>query len=320
MPKKTIFSGRWGVRWTIQKRRFFEQHLVMTTWKRDLLARVLNLEMVDAETMAFAAGKEPCVMIPSHTPVLDAHAQLSFRRCLEVFSRRTIILVVPEGMDTSAYHRIGSNFAEERVPAGWQSSLKAYNRMKCSFDFYQKFQNYSHILTYELDAYAFRDELDLWCGKPYDYIGAPWFARFSEATADDPMTAVGNSGFSLRRLASCLTVTRFWEDALGALHRPGLSPLVKWPLSYLDHLQTVAEDVFWSRYAGIACPSFSIAPLEEARKFSFEVNPAVLYEMNGRSLPFGCHKWFLYDPEFWGPFIGGPEESRASGDVSAVAA
>ena len=291
----------------------------MITWKRDLLTRILNLEAVEACSVKSMAGKEPCVMVPSHTPLLDAHAEMSFRRCLEVFSSRAIILVLPEGIDTSAYQRIGSNFEVIRVPVGWQSSLKAYNRMKCSSEFYQKFEQYSHMLTYELDAYAFRDELDLWCAKPYDYIGAPWFARFSESTAHDPMTGVGNSGFSLRRLSSCLSVTRFWENALAALHRPGLSPLVKWPLGYLDHLQTVAEDVFWSRYAGIAYPSFSIAPLDEARKFSFEVNPAFLYEMNGRSLPFGCHKWFLYDPEFWGPFIGAPEESRATAYVHAVA-
>jgi len=231
------------------------------------------------------------------------------------FCNRAIILVLPEGMDSSAYHRIGNNFEIIRVPADWQSSLKAYNRMKCSSEFYQKFKQYSHMLTYELDAYAFRDELDLWCAKPYDYIGAPWFARFSESSATDPMTAVGNSGFSLRSLSSCLIVTRFWENALAALHRPGLSPLIKWPLGYLDHLQTVAEDVFWSRYAKIAYPSFSVAPLEEARKFSFEVNPAVLYEMNGRTLPFGCHKWFRYDPEFWDPLIG-PRKSPKSKLVS----
>lgn len=276
--------------------------------KRALLTRCLRLK-TEAGLPTPVAGQEPCIMVPSHSPVLDAHAETSFRRCLEVFAKRDILLVVPEGMDTSAYHRIGSNFTEVRVPVEWQSSLKAYNKMKCSSEFYKKFEGYSHMLTYELDAYAFRDELDLWCAKPYDYIGAPWFASFSEATPKSPMTAVGNSGFSLRRISSCLLVTRFWEQALEALDQPGLRLVAKWPIDDLNNLQTAAEDVFWSRHAKVAYPQFSVSPLEEARKFSFEVNPGVLYEMNGRELPFGCHKWFAYDPGFWAPFIGSTEPS-----------
>ena len=275
----------------------------------DTLKRILLTEVLGVSPVAATAGQEPCVMVPSHSPKLDAYGETSFRRCLQVFENRAILLVVPEGMDTSAFHRIGGNFTEVRVPVTWQASLKAYNKMKCSSEFYQRFEGYSHMLTYELDAYAFRDELDLWCGKSFDYIGAPWFARFSEATPDSPMTAVGNSGFSLRCISSCLTVTRFWEDAMEALSRPGWSAVAKWPLDHLKELQTVAEDVFWSRHAKVALPSFAVAPLEEARKFSFEVNPGVLYEMNGRELPFGCHKWFQYDPAFWAPFIGSSEAS-----------
>jgi len=218
-------------------------------------------------------------------------------------------LVVPEGIDTSAYHRLGDNFTEVRVPVSWQASLKAYNKMKCSSEFYERFQGYSHMLTYELDAYAFRDELDFWCAKSFDYIGAPWFEKFSSATPTSPMTAVGNSGFSLRRISSCLAVTRFWEEALEALNRPGVALLAKLPLDRLKLLQSVAEDVFWSRHAKVALPDFSVATLDEARRFSFEVNPGVLYEMNGRELPFGCHKWFAYDPAFWAQFIGSPEAS-----------
>ncbi len=242
-------------------------------------------------------------MVPSHKPTLDLHEETSFLRCLEVFERRAIVLVVPEGMDTSAFHRLGHGFEEMRVPPAWLASLGAYNRMKCGSEFYARFGSFSHMLTYELDAYAFRDELDLWCGKPFDYIGAPWFARWSESTANDPILAVGNSGFSLRRVGSCLKAAKNWETVQRWLGRPLVSQLARKPLWFMDDLKGRAEDGFWGTYARFVLPSFTVAPIHEAVRFSFEVNPSVLYEMNGRNLPFGCHKWFEYDPAFWAEFI-----------------
>jgi len=51
-----------------------------------------------------------------------------------------------------------------------------------------------------------------------------------------------------------------------------------------------------------------------ALSFSFQVNPRLLYEVNSRRLPFGCHGGFKYDLAFWEPFIEGcgydvPDES-----------
>jgi len=42
-----------------------------------------------------------------------------------------------------------------------------------------------------------------------------------------------------------------------------------------------------------------LAPFEEAKRFSFEVNPRRLFRECGNVLPFGCHKWMLYDLQFW---------------------
>ena len=41
----------------------------------------------------------------------------------------------------------------------------------------------------------------------------------------------------------------------------------------------------------------------DALRFSFEVNPKSLYKMNNDKLPFGCHGWRKYDPDFWKQFI-----------------
>lgn len=52
-------------------------------------------------------------------------------------------------------------------------SVDSYNEMMLSPDFYRRFQVYDFMLIYQLDAFVFRDELDEWVAKDYDYIGAP---------------------------------------------------------------------------------------------------------------------------------------------------
>jgi Protein of unknown function (DUF5672) len=50
-------------------------------------------------------------------------------------------------------------------------------------------------------------------------------------------------------------------------------------------------------------PTFRIPPPETALSFAFETNPRECFELNGRRLPFGCHKWWLHDREFWEPYV-----------------
>jgi hypothetical protein len=59
------------------------------------------------------------------------------------------------------------------------------------------------------------------------------------------------------------------------------------------------EDAFWSFEAMQFDPLFRVAPLNEALKFAFEMNPAYCYNLNGGQLPFCCHAWARYDRAFW---------------------
>jgi len=63
------------------------------------------------------------------------------------------------------------------------------------------------------------------------------------------------------------------------------------------------EDLFWGLIARRNFNWFKVASFDEARKFSFECNPRKLFELNGNQLPFGCHSWQKYDPEFWAAHI-----------------
>ena len=63
------------------------------------------------------------------------------------------------------------------------------------------------------------------------------------------------------------------------------------------------EDLFIADRAKHYYPDFKIAPLEVALRFGFESVPRYCYEQNGHKLPFGCHAWERYDPEFWEQFL-----------------
>ena len=186
------------------------------------------------------------------------------------------------------------------------------------------------MLFHELDAFVFRDELEAWCDAGYDYIGAPWFEHFTRSTGQSAVLGVGNGGFSLRRVSAALRVLRsfsyVWKprellrDAavpaeLGPMRPPRARPGWR-AAARLMHDVTVAnntfypfndfaesEDKFWGLFARRNFPWFAVAPPHVASRFSIEVNPRQLYALNGRQLPFGCHGWQKYDPEFWTPHI-----------------
>jgi hypothetical protein len=63
------------------------------------------------------------------------------------------------------------------------------------------------------------------------------------------------------------------------------------------------EDHFWSDEAVKYFPDFKVASIEEGLRFAFEVAPRLCFEMNNRTLPFGCHAWYKFDRTFWEPYL-----------------
>jgi hypothetical protein len=63
------------------------------------------------------------------------------------------------------------------------------------------------------------------------------------------------------------------------------------------------EDIFFSHAVPLKFKDFRIATIEDAIKFSFEVKPDYLFELNNRKLPMGCHAWWRYNLAFWKPYI-----------------
>jgi hypothetical protein len=214
---------------------------------------------------------------------------------------------------------IKANFFEEFFFRG----TDGYNKLLLSKKFYSRFANYEYMLICQTDSFVFKDELQYWCAKGYDYIGAPWFEGWGDSTDESQFVGVGNGGFSLKKTSSHLRVLNSFSYITSPdkviksriKNVKGIFSLIKevWGF-FLDitlrnntfHLLNsypYHEDVFWGTVAPAKFSWFRVADEETAMKFSFETNPRKLFELNGKKLPFGCHGWEKYDPNFWTKYI-----------------
>ena len=247
------------------------------------------------------------------TPVFRSELDVGERRSLD-YLRATLsqyerTIIAPPAIDLSAFE----GFQIVRFPARFFRSVDSYNRLMLTRRFYRRFRDYEFLLVYQLDALVFRDELEQWCSAGYDYIGAPILFDTSDQTFGL------NGGFSLRRTRAFLDVvegnskgqTNRVTEGMLFMRRNILTRTVKRLLLWL-HFKGVYnvlpilvlksgyhEDMFWSTFAPLFSPGFKVAPPEVAQYFAFEAQPSRLYQENNRQLPFGCHAWERWEPEFW---------------------
>jgi hypothetical protein len=241
---------------------------------------------------------EAIVTLVAYKQELTLLEQISVERCLEILGRHPIVVVAPEGLTLPPPL---DHLPSERFASNYFTSISAYSSLLLSHKFYERFLSYQYLLMHQLDVFVFRDELLDWCARGYDYIGAPWigetFPNAPETRQGLPFWirsrlfgflppldhSVGNGGFSLRRVRTmhrALTLLRRTRQAWGGRN----------------------EDGFWS----IALPEcwwwyYRAPSVDEALRFSFDVNPSLCYQQTREKLPFGCHAWEKNEPEFWLP-------------------
>lgn len=266
-------------------------------------------------------GRHPqhkvAVVVPmSNRADLFPDEEISLRHLTHYLGQYHKYLVVPENLEID---RPGFRLA--RFDSQYFGSAAANTRLMLSTHFYERFRPYEYILVYHLDALVFSDRLEEWCNKGYDYIGPPW-----QITDDTPWVktpGVGNGGFCLRKVSSCLKVlnstkltiepAQYWEKYCAKRSR--LTQLVNLPRKYLKQLSVFNnvtreiahfhdnEDRFWGTRATHYYPDFKIAPIDVALQFAFEGAPRDCYAKNEHTLPFGCHAWPKYDRSFWEPYL-----------------
>ena len=230
------------------------------------------------------------VVIPVHSPDPSPYELISFQQCFRILGHHPIKIVAPRNLALDNYKKLVPHFETIFIHPKWQASLNSYNKLKKSRFFYRLFSDYDYLLTCELDAFVFKDELAFWCNKNYDYIGAPWFEGY-DLPVSNKLVGAGNSGFSLRKIKPVQKVLRTMygrdpldkDNSIKHLIKMYLKKPLRWLMSQTGENYIVLEDYnededrFFSMAVPLVYKDFIVAPVEEAMKFSFEVKPDQLF-------------------------------------------
>jgi len=196
--------------------------------------------------------------------------------------------------------------------------IPGYNDLLLSGCFYEQFTGYEYILIAQLDSLVLSDQLEEWCEKGWDYIGAPWMRNYGNKDTSE-FVAVGNGGFSLRNISASLEVLnsrvqgdflnlpikdkKLWGRKSSKRFFPtNIAKTICKKQSIEEFLKLHYrgnEDVFWGKYASLVKSDFRIPGPMEALQFAFEKNASESLTLNEGKLPFGCHAWAKYDRSFW---------------------
>lgn len=268
-----------------------------------------------------------CIPLYKETPDNDEKASLL--QCFSVLKNREFCIFAPESLNLDFYKKLAKdkkvNLSVQTFEDKYFKSIADYSRLILNAEFYEKFKEYDYMFLYQLDGWIFRDELDYWCEQGYDYIGAPWFENYSLGDENSSfISPSGNGGVCLRKISSFINIlkhkynnkrfTRYKDVILNYIKRKSkiksLFNFFRLTLfyfsdknSYRKVLKDYNEDYVIVNYFPCIDENFKIAPNDINFKFSFEVNPRLLYKMNGYKLPFACHAFKRYDWEFWSDFI-----------------
>lgn len=264
------------------------------------------------------------IIIPIYKSELSDSERISLEQCCRILGKYEISLVCPENLSiiqyTKFFEKYQVSYSCFYFKKKYFQGIEGYNELLLSIDFYSTFKEFTYILIYQLDAFVFKDELEYWCSKGYDYIGAPWFKRLWRFKYSKNIRAIGNGGFSLRNVQACINVLNHKGAFkpiryIFSFHNSVLLKLKKMPLkrwkylkvensvNFFTNINMRTEDQFWSLDTQNSNVNFSVAPIDEGIKFAFEYNPSYLYQLNHNTLPFGCHAWNRYEPDFWLRFI-----------------
>jgi len=278
----------------------------------------VNINATNPQSHTGSSKYMCCIIIPIYKINISEYEIISLKQCCAILGKHPIIFVTHNKLDCTVYNTIcdesNISYKYEYFSKKYFSNISCYNSLLLSKRFYSRFINYEYMLIYQLDAYVFKDELEYWCKKGYDYIGAPWLKLNKSKTMPefDNIQAIGNGGFSLRNIKKIITIHSFnisiisffhflyyneitfnsLEDILFFIPKILFRVVLK-SLKFIFHRQHEFdnEDVKWSK---LIKKKGKFPSITEAVKFSFENFPEYLYQLNNGELPFGCHDWYKY--------------------------
>jgi len=259
-------------------------------------------------------GNKAAVIIPFYKNQHSAYEKMALQQCFKILSGHHIIAVKPYNLNLPAEVTQYPFSKMVSFDDDYFKDIQGYNRLMLSDKFYGEFLAYEYMLIYQLDAFVFEDELDFWCSRGIDYVGAPWIRakdypnvikavvscglqylakRYNIKKHGLPSkkqfdNTVGNGGFSLRK------VRRFYDVCIE----------YREVIEQYNALNThhYNEDAFWSIELNRKQKVIKIPGYKQALQFAFELAPARALKINQQQLPFGCHAWDL-NIDFWRPIF-----------------
>jgi hypothetical protein len=247
------------------------------------------------------------VAIPVYRAELNQLEQFSLSRCVAMLGRYPMVFFGPQSLNYAPFVQQAPTASKLHFPDECFSSTQRYSELLLSRSFYEEFVQFDYVLIHQLDAFVFRDALYEWCCRGYDYVGAPWVQE------DGHWLGVGNGGFSLRRVVSCLAVLKsvhrefpndYWammRQVLPGRWRRALRypKKIKRQLGLRDDVNSFLrrfiqegrpEDMFWGLHAVRFYRCFRVAAIKEALEFSVEGGLTEIHGYYAARPPFGCHK------------------------------
>lgn len=224
--------------------------------------------------------KEVIIIVPVYKENLNFHECNSLKQLFTITNKKyKICLIGPESMSYEFYKNTFELTDNDilRYWDTWFSNQFTYSNLLLNYTFYENFKEYEYMFIYQTDAWIFKDELDYWCNKDYDYIGAPILRSYNYIYKSNFIYKKlwMNGGLSLRKIQSFISNSKNINIDCET-HRLG-------------------EDVVianWFEFKKI--PSFN-----DAVKFSFDVFPDFLYMINNFETPFCCHGYIKHGYDFY---------------------
>ena len=261
------------------------------------------------------ANPRCCVIVPLYQQELSDDEALSLLTTVQRCPDHAIRLLHPPQCK-QLVERIIAWFEHPQLqshclPACHFTGISAYNRLLLSPEFYDTFEAFEWILIVQLDALFFGGDLSVFLDQPYSYWGAPFFLGIDQPIRPLRLLGGGNGGFSLRRISMFQrilarrrwlypAIRRFEQESLPG--QPWRAAVRSWRqffcFSGWGSVPPMFEDLFWSFIAPKLDARFQVAPVEQAKYFSLEMEPGYfLGTMQG--FPLGCHAWRRHASLFW---------------------
>ena len=97
------------------------------------------------------------VIVPIYKANLSKYDRISLDITCEVLASHDIVVVHPEGLDTTMISNDYPILKYKPFPKSFFDGIMGYNSMMMSSDFYGAFLDYDYMLICQTDAYLFRD-------------------------------------------------------------------------------------------------------------------------------------------------------------------